>query len=735
MENFHPSINGADAENRVSILAKNKPLLGLGSKLRTVSQLEIRKFCDFIGEVIPDTLIRDVQAYAQEVFKDCITSSTTIVMTDYTEHDLLPFQDGEGRPMGQASILITLWDEHSTAATEMDIRVGHFLHLKNLLAKVDRQNIIQLSMNGYRGKGFQQADPIAILDPMDPLLRDLRMRKARYEIDLEAQMNDPNRGVAQSITTSAPSAESTPALSVRPTSDNEDNGMKHDTTTTTTMKTTMKTTTATITENSNTPGNPTAEPTLGDCTTAHTLSEFETASASGSASGSASASGSGSGYRSNTFPSPKSPPARKALQSSQESTTLVPRLKREPKSDLSVQKNDPPQIKRSPSMTKEEEASLLRQPITSPTLLSPPLSQSPESPTLIDIDRLKNEVRTNHDAGIRFLKLRVHVIGYYPKTLVDFVAAICDNCRQEYEPLSGMKELPKKCPRCRRPGRIGFHHNFQLKLRDELGQIYDAHIDEPAAKLLGVENAQNPLKKMDSLRRLQQQLEILGVSFNDSASMSLTDMNDASRIWFDCCLRLKRYEKPEALTTSARPLAIMSSAAIAIREVQSDEKLADSEICGSVSSQDSHTHTDKSTYDDLREACTSQTNTSGSAGEISGTQSSLCLYYSTQVHHETDHSTNHVSSTIPSKRKGSSNKGRHAKGIADRQDRSGDSGVEPCMSPASAVVKSVHATDSNSESSKKSKRNQESEGIVLLSPETRGTADHRAYLAFTSIRR
>ncbi|KAI7817290.1 hypothetical protein BC939DRAFT_466497 [Gamsiella multidivaricata] len=103
-----------------------------------------------------------------------------MLMTDYTDHASLPHQDNDDK---LTRIIVTLWDEHFETALSMNICVGQLLYLKNLNCKVNKSNIIELNMNGYRpGRGFAQVDPISILDTHDPLVAALRRRKARHGI-------------------------------------------------------------------------------------------------------------------------------------------------------------------------------------------------------------------------------------------------------------------------------------------------------------------------------------------------------------------------------------------------------------------------------------------------------------------------------------------------------------------------------------------------------------------------
>ncbi|KAF9214315.1 hypothetical protein BGZ59_003919 [Podila verticillata] len=89
---------------REQLLARNKPVKLLG-KWRTTNQLEPATFCDYIG---------------QHEMMQTGSESTTLLMTDYTEHESLPFSDKDNRPIGKASLVVTLWDEHALAGTGMN---------------------------------------------------------------------------------------------------------------------------------------------------------------------------------------------------------------------------------------------------------------------------------------------------------------------------------------------------------------------------------------------------------------------------------------------------------------------------------------------------------------------------------------------------------------------------------------------------------------------------------------
>lgn len=96
-----------------------------------------------------------------------------MILTDYTEHEELPHQSEEGRPIGKASIITTLWDEYYQAAIDKGIKKGDLLCLRNLRAKTDLTRKIELNMNGYRGFGSRQEFPITKLDPSDNDVKEL----------------------------------------------------------------------------------------------------------------------------------------------------------------------------------------------------------------------------------------------------------------------------------------------------------------------------------------------------------------------------------------------------------------------------------------------------------------------------------------------------------------------------------------------------------------------------------
>lgn len=82
----------------------------------------------------------------------------TLILTDYTEHADLPYQDVEERPTGRASIIATLWDEHCQAAQDANLSMGDLVSLKNLVPKMSRNGHIELDMHGNRR--YQVINPV-----------------------------------------------------------------------------------------------------------------------------------------------------------------------------------------------------------------------------------------------------------------------------------------------------------------------------------------------------------------------------------------------------------------------------------------------------------------------------------------------------------------------------------------------------------------------------------------------
>ncbi|KAG0244365.1 hypothetical protein BGX31_009303 [Mortierella sp. GBA43] len=167
-------------------------------KLKTTSQLEPQTFCDFLGEVI----------YTREDFNP---SRFVMVLTDYTDHELHP-RDFDGL----TKIAVTLWDEHHHAAKDMDLQVGEIVYLKNLICKINKKGILELVMNGFRGKGYRNVNPIQRVGIRDDVAHDLRGRQTRYQFEREGVTDGANTG-------SAPTTSSASTSTIQPPSSSGDN--------------------------------------------------------------------------------------------------------------------------------------------------------------------------------------------------------------------------------------------------------------------------------------------------------------------------------------------------------------------------------------------------------------------------------------------------------------------------------------------------------------------------------
>ncbi|KAK3813771.1 MAG: hypothetical protein JOS17DRAFT_448392 [Linnemannia elongata] len=167
-----------------SFLSQFKPEV-FDPRLRTTNQIQPSVYCDYVAEVCYFRVERGYYGNKPRA---------VLVLTDYTEHPQLPFQDSEGRPIGKAAIITTLWDEHCENAQKFDIKQGDVVYLKNVRPKIGSKGNIELNMNGYRqGYGYQQIDPIQILEPDHLFSAELRIRKHKYEQYLAKKQAEEER--------------------------------------------------------------------------------------------------------------------------------------------------------------------------------------------------------------------------------------------------------------------------------------------------------------------------------------------------------------------------------------------------------------------------------------------------------------------------------------------------------------------------------------------------------------
>ncbi|KAG9323841.1 hypothetical protein KVV02_007851 [Mortierella alpina] len=463
-------------------------------KLKTVSQMVPDKFYDFIGEVC--------------YLSGSESNRTTMMMTDYTENEMLPYLESKGvRPKGKATILVTLWDEHFETFLKLKIKAGDVLYLKNLRCKVDLSNVFQLSMNGFKGRGFEQIDPIQILLPDDPRGKEVRARKAEYEM---RQLD--TEGVAlsgvhwpQMPTSSGYTSYTSSALNAT----NAGSDIK-------------------FSANTATPG---------------TITGPQIATTNGTSSDTtmrASISIVGSGNWTNSY------------GGSVRTSDWGNRCGFDDNRGTSGEKsNGRPPLAPDPKVAPSEKLDVEEAPIT---------------PTRVLKEQLKNEIskrtrdatcnnRTSPQLSNHYCITSVTIEGFRPPTILNFLKATCQNCAYRYE-LHATKKTEPRCPRCKK-GQIKYSYDFDLDLKDDLGQTYEVHVgDDGARALLGSDFDPRLLSpEGNRLLRVKNKLAKIGiVEASEEAPGSTASLETKSSIWFDCCLRLSSTDlvvpKAEPVTKS-----------------------------------------------------------------------------------------------------------------------------------------------------------------------------------------
>ncbi|KFH73592.1 hypothetical protein MVEG_00807 [Podila verticillata NRRL 6337] len=457
---------------REQLLARNKPVKLLG-KWRTTNQLEPATFCDYIGQV----------CYFQHEMMQTGSESTTLLMTDYTEHESLPFSDKDNRPIGKASLVVTLWDEHARMSVQMGVAPGQYLMLKNLVSKKDANGVIQLSMHGYRPhhRAYRVPDPITILNAQDSLVQPLRLRRNRYELDLAALNQEPSPEPEDSIDVKrepsiAPFAIPAPEAS----------------------STSHLTSMASITFASSVKREQSVVPQATHVANILSQSYNEPAIASTSM----------------------------QMEASTSSTLGTSATCDDPKeSNLALN------IQGGSSMTANEQPP---EPAPNATSRTSPTSQ--DSPTEVLVDRLRQEQRNSRKRKpyeLQFLRMKAKVAGFSPTDINHFSVPECanSNCNYQYDPASA-GNLPTTCPQCEAANRVRYVHRFTLNLMDEFDQGLMVSVDDKDAKtLLGPGyDAMNMSKDGPRKEKLLERLSQIGVcpGKHDSATSKL----------LDCCIRI-----------------------------------------------------------------------------------------------------------------------------------------------------------------------------------------------------
>ncbi|CAO3572350.1 unnamed protein product [Mortierella alpina] len=570
-------------------------------KLKTVSQMVPDKFYNFIGEVC--------------YLSGSESNRTTMMMTDYTENEMLPYLESKGvRPQGKATILVTLWDEHFETFLKLKIKAGDVLYLKNLRCKVDLSNVFQLSMNGFKGRGFEQIDPIQILLPDDPRGKEVRARKAEYEM---RQLD--TEGVALSgVYWPHPGKKSGYSSSTSSTMNAASSGSDHKFSgNTDTTRTISGPQIARVAESpapsikqqpeaftASVPSHAAGRSTEPVVTT---LSEPASAAVAIGPAAMAAVSG----------PATDLNPRATGPTDVPSTTTAAPVAAIQPGDappDAKVIRLPPAEIKPWPSTYKplplkeakeffkahamealrfnpasRRKAEWARKARWSKTYVPPPppttaprirgtrltlmphpfrprppvapdlkvassekleVVEAPSTPTRVLKEQLKNEIskrsrdaicnnRTSPQLSNHYCLASVYIERFRPPSILNFLKATCQNCAYRYE-LHATKKTEPKCPRCKK-GQIKYSYDFNLNLKDDLGQSYEVQVgDDGARALLGSDFDPRLLSpEGNRLLRVKSKLAKIGiVEVDEETSGSTVSSETKSPIWFDCCLRL-----------------------------------------------------------------------------------------------------------------------------------------------------------------------------------------------------
>ncbi|KAG0047261.1 hypothetical protein BGZ83_007666 [Gryganskiella cystojenkinii] len=416
---------------------------------------------------------------------------------------MLPYiYETETKPLGRASILVTLWDEHIETAQSLGVKTGDIVFLKNVNSK-DTNGNIELVMRGWNGRGRRELDPISILSKDDPLAITVLNRKVRYNMDLQ-RLHEERAATLGSIhddkqQPQSPSQSSTAtALGLPNRSQSVVTNAPH--------------TCAQVLNRSGgvdktvLPSSTRPEDAVGKCTTSsqpHPESDENTRPLTPST-------------------QPSKPTARPQFrpESDGDSRLLTSSTRR--KASTSPEPKIKPEIE-SPRPKRTKDFLADREPTP---------SQSLNRLTCVSQTSVKNEVRrlmAEDIVGLHFASLAVRVIGYSPEDMRDFSRPKCSNCKHDYGtgPDRNHKAGPM-CPKCGLRDMITFEFEFKLHLIDAFEQTYVASLDHDSALMLT--NAITPAnyyKNKNALIRLKECLATIGV----------TDKISRSAPYIHCCLR------------------------------------------------------------------------------------------------------------------------------------------------------------------------------------------------------
>ncbi|KAF8495300.1 hypothetical protein JB92DRAFT_1118906 [Gautieria morchelliformis] len=129
-------------------------------QVATISEFEVGVFVDCVIELL-------------EVWKGDINS--TIYVTDYSENEHLYDQiDAQNYPIGQRTLVVTLWDGPHAMAEDLEVK--SFYLLENIKVKVGRTGYLEGSI-GYQDRGIRKIGPGSTQKNFAELL----LRKKEYE--------------------------------------------------------------------------------------------------------------------------------------------------------------------------------------------------------------------------------------------------------------------------------------------------------------------------------------------------------------------------------------------------------------------------------------------------------------------------------------------------------------------------------------------------------------------------
>ncbi|KAF9542843.1 hypothetical protein EC957_001496 [Mortierella hygrophila] len=515
----------------------------------------------------------------------------TLILTDYTEHPDLPYNDAEERPTGKASIIATLWDEHCLSAQDANISAGDLVSLKNLVPKMGRNGHIALDMHGNRR--YLVNNPVQKLGTDHDDVQELLLRKHKYlahvnEEFVASQMAERAQQHVGSASRGLEAASIEPEHEYGP----QPGPINYEPENVSAQSLPLLQRTPTLYRDSIT--RPSAD-------LAHNLrlSVYSRLSVNASSSTASAAIASTSTARSLSrdlwpvvdrlpkrdvvFPAERESSAlikgepsplvalkmeaaheyiRPVVGASVECESHGPR-EREASSLFAVRAEAPPRdiqpafdatVESKSSIPVEPEATIPVQPESSvhterestplvavklepdyqncqPTLSSAS-TPAPSTPEPVIVRTSPTFVHTEmakeaKKEGCCLMPLRARVVGFEPETLIDFSSPVCRECKHKYRPRSKTKPS-RQCPGCNLENAVEFKYSFKLYLMDELDEPYSVDVDgEHATKLIGVP-AGDLVKDFEKLGIVTERLARIGVS---------EARNQDEGLFFDLCVQ------------------------------------------------------------------------------------------------------------------------------------------------------------------------------------------------------